>query len=158
MKEKRIRAMTENRSAKHDYFIVETLECGMVLDSSAVKSFRSYNGSINGAYVFIDNGNLVLRGASLNGHHSLVGYNKELSKNRDIRLLAHRNEIDKLERQVEQKGFTIIPLKVYASSGKIKCLIALCKGKHEYDKRATIKERDSKRQIDRALKVSQMKG
>ena len=141
----------ENKKAYHDYFIDETLECGIALRGNEVKSIRDGKCSIKEAWVQVQNGNLVIRGMHISQWKTSNVF--DVDETRERRLLAHKNEILNLESKVSQNGITLIPLKVYFSEkGKCKVLIGVCRGKHNYDKRNTLKERQVKRDIDKALK------
>lgn len=138
----------ENRKANFDYFIVDTIECGIELKGTEVKSARKGNVSIKEAWCDISNGELFVKGMHIAPFEQGNRFNVE--EKRERKLLAHKSEIIKLHQSSSIKGMTIVPLKVYASqSGKIKVLIGLCKGKHTYDKKDSLKERDIKREIER---------
>lgn len=140
-----------NKKAYHDYFVDSTLECGISLRGNEVKSIRDGKCNIKEAWVQVQGRNLVIRGM----HISKWGTSNifDVDENRERQLLAHKGEIAKLADLVSQQGVTLIPLKVYFSDkGKCKVLVGVCRGKHNYDKRATLKEKQVKRDIDRALK------
>lgn len=140
-----------NKKAYHDYFVDTTLECGISLRGNEVKSIREGKCNIKEAWVQVQGRNLVIRGM----HISKWGTSNvfDVDENRERQLLAHKGEIAKLADLVSQQGVTLIPLKVYFSDkGKCKVLVGVCRGKHNYDKRATLKEKQVKRDIDRALK------
>ena len=140
-----------NKKAYHDYFVDETLECGISLWGNEVKSIRDGKCNIKEAWVQVQDGNLVIRGM----HISKWGTSNvfDVDESRERQLLAHKREIAKLAGEVSKQGVTLIPLKVYFSGkGKCKVLVGVCRGKHNYDKRATLKERQVKRDIDRAMK------
>lgn len=139
-----------NRKAYHDYSIVDELEVGIVLRGMEVKSIRAGAFLIGDAYVDITkDGELWLVGGSI-APYKQASTHDPYEPERRRKLLAHRDEIAKLRKKRIEKGFTIIPLKAYFKEGKVKLLIALAKGKREYDKRETIKNRDVKREMDRA--------
>ena len=140
-----------NKKAYHDYFVDTTLECGISLRGNEVKSIRDGKCNIKEAWVQVQGRNLVIRGM----HISKWGTSNvfDVDENRERQLLAHKREIANLAGLVSQQGVTLIPLKVYFSDkGKCKVLVGVCRGKHNYDKRATLKEKQVKRDIDRALK------
>ena len=140
-----------NKKAYHDYFVDTTLECGISLRGNEVKSIRDGKCNIKEAWVQVQGRNLVIRGM----HISKWGTSNvfDVDENRERQLLAHKGEIAKLADLVSQQGVTLVPLKVYFSDkGKCKVLVGVCRGKHNYDKRATLKEKQVKRDIDRALK------
>lgn len=145
-----IRVFAENRKAHHDYFIVYELECGIELKGTEVKSIRKSSVSIKEAWCDINNDELIIKGMHIAPYEQGNRFN--VDEKRDRKLLAHKTEILRLNQDVAAKGMTIIPLKVYAAAnGKIKVQIALCKGKHTYDKREALKEKDIKREIARGL-------
>jgi len=139
-----------NRKARHDYNIIEEYECGIVLKGTEIKSIRSNGCNIADSY-----GNI--RKSELYILNMFIGLYKEgnifnHSETRTRKLLMHKKEIAKLEEKIKLEGLTLIPLKVYLKKNKVKVLLALCKGKKDYDKRESIKERDIKRQLDRVSK------
>ena len=139
-----------NKKAYHDYFVDDTLECGISLRGNEVKSIRDGKCNIKEAWIRIQNGNLVIRGM----HISKWGTSNDFDcdETRERQLLAHKYEIKKLNDKVAQTGVTLIPLKVYFSNGKCKVLLGVCRGKHNFDKRNALKEADTKREISRAFK------
>lgn len=140
-----------NKKAYHDYFVNETLECGISLKGNEVKSIRDGKCNIKEAWVSIQNGRLVIRGMHIAKWDTANMF--DVDENRERQLLAHKKEILKLSDTISQKGITLIPLKVYFNDkGKCKILVGVCKGKHNYDKRESLKERQTKRDIDRALR------
>ena len=143
------RPVAQNRRARHDYFILETFEAGLVLSGTEVKSLRNGKASLGEAYASIENGEAFVLQMHISPYEQGNRANKDPVRRR--KLLLHRREIDELERGVAQKGQTIIPLRLYFTArGHAKLLVALAKGKKNYDKRHAIAERDSKREIDRA--------
>ena len=141
----------ENRKAKYDYFIEETLECGIELRGNEVKSIRSGKASIKEAWVSVESGEMVIKQMHITPWETSNRY--DVSEVRERKLLAHKAEIRKLSRVVQRDGYTLVPLKVYFSdNGKCKVLVGLCKGKKNYDKREAQKERDIKRSINEKLK------
>lgn len=141
----------ENRKAYHDYFVDETLECGISLRGNEVKSIRAGKAGIKEAWVVIQNGNLTLRGMHITSWGTANAF--DVDEDREKRLLAHKKEILKLESQVSQKGVTLIPLKVYFNEqGKCKVLVGVCRGKKNYDKREALKGKQGGRDIQRTMK------
>ena len=140
----------ENKKAYHDYFVDDTLECGIALWGNEVKSIREGKCNIKEAWVRVQDGNLVLRGMHIAKWDTANVF--DVDEVRERRLLAHKKEIRKLDDLVAQKGVTLIPLKIYFKNGKAKLRLGVCRGKHNYDKRQTLKERQVKRDIDRELK------
>ena len=142
----------ENRKARHEYFIEDTLEVGIVLWGSEVKAIRDGRVSLGEGYVSVEElpkPRLVMHQVDIGTYQPSGALNHR--PKRDRVLLAHKREIVKLARQVEQKGVTLIPLKLYFVEGKAKLLVALAKGKQSHDKRHTIAERDAKRDLQRAM-------
>ena len=144
-----IKVVATNRRAKHEYFILETFEAGIVLQGSEIKSVRAGQISLAEAYVRIDGKEAWLEEAHIAPYEQASRFNHEPLRAR--KLLLHSTEIHKLWNTVRQKGVAIIPLSVYLKNGKAKVEIAVAKGKKLYDKRAEIAERDSKREIERHL-------
>lgn len=144
-------ATIENRKARYDYFIEETLECGIELRGNEVKSIRSGKASIKEAWVSVESGEMVIKQMHITPWETSNRY--DVSEVRERKLLAHKAEIRKLSRAVQRDGYTLVPLKLYFSdNGKCKVLVGLCKGKKNYDKREAQKERDIKRSINEKLK------
>lgn len=143
----------ENRKAYHDYFIEDKIECGISLKGNEVKSIREGKCNIKEAWVQVQNNNLVIRGMHIAKWDTANVF--DVDEMRERQLLAHKKEIADLSDKVSQKGITLLPLKVYFSDrGKCKVLVGVCRGKHNYDKRQSLKERQVKRDINRALKES----
>ena len=145
------RIIAQNRRARHDYHLEGNLEAGIVLTGSEIKSLRAGAASINEAYAMIRGDEVWLVGASIEPYAQAGMRNHD--RLRDRKLLLHRREIDKLRARVEQKGFTLVPLRIYLKGGRAKLELALGRGKDVLDKRETVKARDSKREMERALKV-----
>ena len=145
--------LADNRRARYDYFVSESLEVGMVLAGTEVKSMKAAHFSFNDAWVELDNlGELWIRNLHVNPYKMAGPENHD--PDRKKKLLAHKTEVKKLRRQVEEKGFTLIPLDFHLKEGRIKVTVGLCKGKKQYDKRDSIKEKDQKRDLDRELRRS----
>lgn len=150
-KDKKVFAPTiENRKAYHDYFVEETLECGIELRGNEVKSIRSGKVSIKESWISVESNELLIKKMHVNAWETSNKF--DVDESRERRLLAHKSEIRELDRKVQRGGYTIVPLKIYFSNGKVKVLIGLCKGKHDYDKRQVERDKQSKRDIERALK------
>lgn len=144
-----IKVVATNRKARHDYFLLDTYEAGIVLQGSEIKSIRAGQISLKEAYVRVDGEQAWLVNAHIAPYDPASRENHDPT--RDKKLLLHKKEIGKLWDDIRQKGTTIIPLRVYLSRGRAKLEIAVAKGKRHYDKRQAIKERDAQREIDRAL-------
>jgi SsrA-binding protein len=142
------RVVAQNRRASHDYFILETYEAGLALTGTEVKSLRQGKASLGEAYAAIEGNEVVIRQMHIPPYEQGNRFNPDPVRTR--KLLLHRAEIVKLRRALEQKGLTIVPLKLYFSRGYAKLLIGVAKGKKDYDKRHTIAERDARMEIDRA--------
>jgi len=143
--------IAKNRKAWHDYFIEQKFEAGMVLHGWEVKSMRAGRAQLKEAYVVVENGEIFLIGAHVSPLPSASTHiNPDPVRKR--KLLLHRDEISKLVGSVERKGYTLVPLALYWKKGKAKLEIGLAKGKQAHDKRASIKERESDRELARAIK------
>lgn len=139
-----------NKKAYFDYFVLETVEAGIVLEGSEVKSVMAGNVRLADSFCQIDDGELWLKNCHITPYDKGSAFNPEARRNR--KLLLHKGEIDKLIGKVQQKGFTLVPTRIYAKGNRVKVEIGLCKGKQLHDKRATLKEKEVKRQIDREIK------
>jgi len=139
-----------NRKARHEYNILENYTAGIVLQGSEVKSIKAGKANIGDAYCVITNGEVWLKNSHVSKYDSDKFTNHE--EKRDRKLLLNKKEIRRLTSDVQNPGYTIVPLKMFIMKGKIKVEIGLCKGKKDYDKRESIKERDSKRELDRIKK------
>lgn len=144
------KALAQNKKASHDYFIEDTYEAGLVLKGTEIKSIRAGRVSLKDAHVRIINGEAQLINMHIATYEQGNRYNHEPTRSR--KLLLHRKEIDKLFGLVQQKGYAIVPLKLYIKNGFAKVLIGLGKGKKQYDKRDDLKQKQMKRDIDRAIK------
>ena len=145
--------VAHNRKAGFSYHLLEKCEAGIILTGSEVKSLREGKVQITDGYVVIRNGELFVIGLQIN---PLGTASTHISpdKQRTKKLLMHKEEIKRLIGKVEQKGYTLVPLNLHWKAGKIKCEIALAKGKAEHDKRDTIKDREGKREVERAMKTN----
>ncbi|MGH8899441.1 MAG: SsrA-binding protein SmpB [Egibacteraceae bacterium] len=142
-----------NRRARFDYDVTDTVEVGLVLTGTEVKSLRAGKASIAEAFATIRHGELWLVQANIPEYE--FGNRQNHDPTRQRKLLAHRDEIAELARFTQEQGRTLIPLRLYWRDGKVKLLLGLAQGKALHDKRATIAERDAQRQIDRALHTRQ---
>lgn len=145
----------QNRKAFHDYTIEETFDAGLVLQGTEVKSLRKGNASFTDAFAFVKNGEVWLRDFYIKPFEQGSYYNHD--PRRDRKLLLSKKEIRELDRAVLQKGNTIIPLKIFFKNGFAKVQIGLAKGKKRFDKRESIKQKDTKRDVDRALKSGKVR-
>ena len=139
-----------NRVARHDYFILDEIECGIALKGTEIKSIRLGKANIKDSYGIIKNGEVFLLNMFISPYKQGNIFNHQETRTR--KLLLHKQEIRKLDQSIKLEGNTLIPLKVYFVKGRAKVILGLCKGKKNYDKRETIKERDIKRDIERRLK------
>ncbi len=150
--DKEIQIVAENRKARHDYTIVETLEAGLVLTGSEVKALRNAQCQLKDSYLVIKNNEAYLQNAHISEYRA-SSYNNHAPE-RLRKLLLHRNEIDKINGSIREKGLTIVPLKVYFKKGRAKVELALVKGKKAHDKRESIKKRDASLEIRRTMQKS----
>lgn len=142
--------LVSNRRATHDYEILDTLESGIMLQGTEIKSLRNHGGSLQDAYVDIKGSEPWLINSSIAPYSFGNIHNHE--DRRPRKLLMHKREIEKLRRQTQEKGLTIIPLAIYLKKGIAKVRIAVAKGKKTHDKRASLKEREDTRSMERARK------
>ena len=140
----------QNRKARHDYKVEETFEAGLVLKGTEVKSIRAGKASFTDAFAYLKNGEVFLRELYIKPYEHGSYYNHD--PRRERKLLLNKKEIRQLDKFVQQKGYTLVPLKMYFKRGNAKVLIGVAKGKKSFDKRDSIKEKDVKRQIDRNIK------
>lgn len=145
-----MKLLANNKKAYHDYFIEEKYEAGLSLLGSEVKSIKKGKVSIKESFISDRNGEMFIYGMHVTPYEQ--AYDKDIDPTRTRRLLLHKKEINKLIGVKTQAGYTIVPLRVYERDGLVKLELALAKGKKQYDKRETIKAKEDKRKIDRALK------
>jgi len=143
--------LAQNRKAFHDYSIEDTFEAGLVLAGHEVKSIKSGQASLTGAYVTIRNSEGWLRNAYIGKYKQASGLENH-DENRERKLLLRQQEIRRLQSSTKEKGLTLIPLELYSKKGLIKLKVGLAKGKKKYDKRETIKKKELKRSIDRTIR------
>ncbi|GGR49447.1 SsrA-binding protein SmpB [Streptomyces netropsis] len=141
--------VAQNKKARHDYHILDTYECGMVLTGTEVKSLRQGRSSLVDGFVQIDGGEAWLHNAHIPEYTQGTWTNHSARRKR--KLLLHRAEIDKLDSKSQETGHTIVPLAIYFKEGRAKVEIALAKGKKEYDKRQTLREKQDTRESNRAI-------
>ena len=144
------RDITVNRRARHDYFIEESVEAGLVLTGSEVKSLRAGKAQLKDSYAQIKRGELWLVNAHISEYSPSAQFGHEPMRAR--KLLLHRREIDRLMGKVKEQGLTLVPLRLYFKHGRAKVELGLARGKKLYDKRESIKEREMRREMDRARK------
>jgi len=144
------KVISTNKKAYHDYFIEETYEAGIVLVGCEVKSIRLGNINLRDSFIIVKNGEVFMLNAHISPY-KMGSYNNVDSK-RTRKLLLNRREINKLQTKVEQKGYTLIPLKVYFKDALVKVELGICKGKELHDKRQAIKNKETERNVQRVLK------
>jgi SsrA-binding protein len=145
-----VKVLAKNKRARHDYHIVDTLEAGIALKGTEVKSMRLGRVQLVDSYVKVENGELFMYGVHISPYEFGNRFNVEPTRRR--KLLVHKNEVGRLRRQVMEKGMTLVPLSAYLKRGRVKIEVGVCRGKKTYDKRRTIQERDAAREIERAVK------
>mgnify|MGYP000880311550 FL=1 len=151
MPEKANKTVAQNRKARHDYFIVDAFECGIVLTGTEIKSVRAGNLNLKDSYASLDEGELWLVGMHISPYEKGTYYNHEPERRR--KLLLHRHELLRLKGKVREKGLTLVPLSVYIKEGRrAKVELALARGRTAHDKRDAIADRDAKRDMARAVR------
>ena len=143
--------IANNKKARHDYFLEETFEAGVALHGTEVKSLRRGNCSIKEAFISVDDGEIFIQRMHINPYEKGNIFNKDPLRKR--KLLLHRAEINKILGKAKEKGYTIVPLKVYFSGSLVKIEIALARGKKLYDKRDSIAKKDQQREAQREFKI-----
>jgi SsrA-binding protein len=141
-----------NRKARHDYHVEETYEAGIVLKGTEVKSLRDGKASLNESFAYLQDGEVWLRDMYIKPYTHGSYTNHE--ERRPRKLLLNKKEIRELDKAITQKGYTLIPLKLYFKQGYAKLLLGIARGKKQYDKREDIKEKDMRRELDRKVKGS----
>lgn len=144
--------IAQNKKARFNYTVEDSIECGVVLEGTEVKSVKEGCISFNDSFALIENNEVWVQ----NFHISEYSYSSVFNHNPDRKkkLLLHKDQIKRLKRKVEEKGYTLIPLDFYLKDGRVKMTLGICKGKKQFDKRADIKERDINREIAREFKNS----
>ncbi len=142
--------ISENRKARHNYTIEDTYECGIVLEGSEVKSLRDHHVNFSDAYALIKNGEIFIIGLRIEKYKQAT--HDDIDPERTRKLLLHKKEIKRIERALGIKSASLVPLKIYIKKGRVKILIGIGTGKSKVDKRNTIKERDTKKELARVLK------
>ena len=152
-KNEQIKTVCENRKARHDYFIHETYETGIELKGTEVKSLRVGKANLRDSYAEVKDGEIFVEHMHISPYEQGNIFNHDPLRRR--RLLMHKKEILKLFSKTREKGFTLIPLKIYFKNGRAKLELALASGKHTYDKRAALAEKSAQRDIERAVRDKQ---
>ena len=145
-----IKIICQNKKARHDYFIEDTFEAGIVLKGTEVKSLRDGKGNLVDSYASVEKDEMWLNNCHIDHYTPATQFNHHPMRKR--KLLMHRKEISKLIGKVQEKGYSLIPLKLYFKNGNVKVELSLAKSKKQFDKRASIKKREADREIDRAMK------
>ena len=145
-----IKTISENSQARHEYFIIESLEAGIELVGTEVKSIRAGGVNLKDSWISIENGEAYVKQMHISPYEKGNIFNKDPLRER--RLLLHKKEIIRLFSRVKQDGLTLIPISMYFKGSRVKLQVGLCKGKKLHDKRDSMAERDAKRTIDRAMK------
>ena len=149
-----VKVIAYNKSASFEYFIEEKYEAGIVLEGSEVKSLREGRASLDESFCEIRGGEVYLKNMHIAVYDKSGAFSTRDAR-RDRKLLLHKMEIHKIVGKVNERGYTLVPIKIYFKDALIKVEVALCKGKHTYDKKQAIAERDRKRALDRALNEMQ---
>ncbi|MBS5916163.1 MAG: SsrA-binding protein SmpB [Peptococcus niger] len=148
-----MKVIADNRKARHDYYIEDSVEAGIVLKGTEVKSIRAGHVTLKDAYASISNGEIFIEGMHISPYEHGNIFNVDPLRKR--KLLLHKRQILRLAQKTQEKGLTLVPLKLYFDHDKVKVDLALAKGKKLYDKRAVAAEKSARRDIDRALKSRQ---
>ena len=151
--EEAVKIIATNRKARFNYTVTDTFECGFVLEGNEVMSVKGGNISFADSFALIENGEVWVQNLHISEYAFSSVFNHD--PDRKKKLLLHREEIKRLQRKVDEKGFTLVPLDFYLKHGLVKVMLGLCKGKKEFDKRADIKDRDIKREIAREFRNRQ---
>lgn len=144
--------IAQNRKAHFNYTIEDKIECGIALEGTEVKSVKDGNVSFNDSFALIENGEVWVQNFHIAEYMFSSVFNHD--PDRKKKLLLHKEEIKRLQRKVEEKGYTLIPLDFYLKNGLVKLTLGVCKGKKQFDKRADIKDRDVKREIAREFRAN----
>lgn len=145
-----VKIIAKNKRARHDYHVVDSVEAGVVLKGTEVKSVRQGKVQLVDGFAKVEGGEIFLFGVHISPYEQGNRFNVDPRRTR--KLLLHRSEIRRLERQVREKGMALVPLTVYLKRGRVKLEIGVCRGKKTYDKRQTIAKRDAERDMERALR------
>lgn len=146
-----IKKVAQNRRARHEYDLIEVFECGIELKGGEVKSLRAGQGNLQDAYARVDDGELWLIGARIAPYEYSNGFGF-VDPERRRKLLVHRHEIDELRGRMTQQSLTLVPLSIYFKDGRAKVELALARGRHLYDKRRALQERDANREAERVIR------
>lgn len=147
-----IKIVCQNKKARHDFFIEETMEAGIVLLGTEVKSLRDGRANLMDSYAWVENNEAYLYNCHISPYSPATQFNHDPTRKR--KLLLHRKEINRLIGASREKGYSLIPLKIYFKKGIAKVELSIAKGKKQHDKRETIKKRDADREIRQAMKAN----
>jgi SsrA-binding protein len=142
--------VAENRKARHDFFVEEAIECGIVLVGTEVKALRAHKVNLRNSYARIKRGEVFLTNVHIGAYAPAGRFGHE--EERERKLLMHRREISRLWGKVRERGYSLVPMKIYFKHGRVKVELALVKGKRLYDKRAVAAQKQTRREIERELK------
>ena len=151
MSKENLKTISENRAARHEYFVIESFETGIELVGTEVKSIRSGGVNLKDGWCSIDQGELYVKGMHISPYEKGNIFNKDLLRVK--KLLMHKYEINKLVGKLDEQGYTLVPLQVYFKDGKAKIEVGLAKGKKLYDKRQDIAKKDQRRENERDFKI-----
>ena len=146
-----MKIITTNKSASFEYFIEEKYEAGIVLQGNEIKSIREGNVNMNDSFCFVRGNDVSVKNMNIAFYDKSDSFSTKDTR-RDRKLLLHKSEIAKIAGKINRQGYTLVPLKMYFKDALIKMEIALCRGKHTFDKKKSIAERDLKRSVDRDIK------
>ena len=146
-----MKIISVNKSASFEYFIEDRYEAGVVLEGSEVKSLRKNNCNLSDSFCFIRNGEVLLKNMHIAVYDKSGAFNTRESR-RDRKLLLHKDEIAKISGKVNENGYTLVPLKIYFSQALVKVEVGLCRGKHTFDKKKSLQEKDLVREKERQIK------
>ena len=152
VRKKNSNSLAENRKARHDYFVEETIEAGIALVGTEVKSIRAGKCNLKDSYADVDNGEIIIKNMHIRPYEQGNIFNVDPLRER--KLLLHKEQIARFNGLVAQQGYTLVPLSLYLKNGKVKVALGLCRGKKNYDKRDSMLEKAHKRDIERQLKES----
>jgi SsrA-binding protein len=144
-----VKTVATNRKARYDYFIEDTFEAGLVLSGTEIKSIRVGRVSLRDSFAMVRDGEMWLMNAHIAPYSHGAHANHEPRRMR--KLLMHRREINRIDGKLQEKGFTLVPLRLYLKNNRAKVELGLARGKKQYDKRATLREKETRREIDRAV-------
>ncbi len=146
-----MKIIATNKSASFEYFIEDKYEAGIVLEGNEIKSLRQGNVNMNDCFCFLRDGQVCVKNMHVAFYEKSDGFSNRNTR-RDRKLLLHKSEIAKIAGKINRQGYTLVPLKLYFKDALVKMEIALCRGKHTFDKKQAIAERDVKRSVDRDIK------